>query len=56
MDKNISTVHDMIKEMKVDMDMGLLTEIAPTPRNELAYSVNNLPTHKVSSVVIKEEE
>lgn len=42
----ISTVHDMIKEMKVDF--APLEGIAPTPRNELAYNPNELPNkHKV---------
>ena len=47
-DKGINNVHDMIKEMKVDV--APLTGIAPTPRNELAYNMNEVPKHKVSAV------
>lgn len=47
-DKGISTVRDMIKEMTVDF--APLEGIAPTPRNELAYNMNEVPKHKVSVV------
>lgn len=46
-DKGVNTVHDMIKEMKVDF--APLTAIAPTPRNELAYNLSEVPKHKVST-------
>lgn len=43
--KGISTVDDMIKEMK--MDLAPITGIAPTPRNEFIFNLNEVPKHKV---------
>lgn len=45
-----SMLHDMIKEMKVNLTP--LTEIAPTPRNELHYNINEVPKHKVREWLI----